>query len=81
MPPELSHGRFFWPLDLSRFPLEGGTGGIWKGVSKLLPQERQRYNQEMTELDREKQVVTFADGRKVGLGLIHASCCPFFGCS
>ena len=24
-----------------RFPLEGGTGAIWKGVSKLLPQDKQ----------------------------------------
>ena len=49
-----------------RFPLEGGTGGIWKGVAKLLPPERQRYNSRMTALDREAQVATFADGRKVG---------------
>ena len=29
------------PNAVFRFPLEGGTGAIWKGVSKLLPQEKQ----------------------------------------
>jgi hypothetical protein len=24
-----------------RFPLEGGTGAIWKAVSRLLPEEKQ----------------------------------------
>lgn len=29
------------PNAVFRFPLEGGTGGIWKGVAKLLPQRHQ----------------------------------------
>ena len=29
------------PNAVFRFPLEGGTGGIWKGVAKLLPQDKQ----------------------------------------
>ena len=29
------------PNAVFRFPLEGGTGAIWKGVSKLLPQDKQ----------------------------------------
>lgn len=29
------------PNAVFRFPLEGGTGGIWKGVARLLPQDRQ----------------------------------------
>ena len=29
------------PNAVFRFPLEGGTGGIWKGVAKLLPQSNQ----------------------------------------
>ena len=28
------------PNAVFRFPLEGGTGGIWKAVAKLLPQEK-----------------------------------------
>ena len=29
------------PNAVFRFPLEGGTGAIWKGVAKLLPQDKQ----------------------------------------
>ena len=29
------------PNAVFRFPLEGGTGGIWKGVARLLPQSQQ----------------------------------------
>lgn len=29
------------PNAVFRFPLEGGTGGIWKGVARLLPQDKQ----------------------------------------
>lgn len=28
------------PNAVFRFPLEGGTGGIWKAVASVLPQER-----------------------------------------
>lgn len=48
-----------------RFPLEGGTGGIWKKVAKLLPPERQRYGCQLVGLDKDRQVATFADGRQV----------------
>ena len=49
-----------------RFPLEGGTGGIWKGVAALLPKARQSYGQTLVGLDKEKQIAKFADGRQVG---------------
>lgn len=29
------------PNAVFRFPLEGGTGAIWKGVARLLPKEKQ----------------------------------------
>ena len=29
------------PNAVFRFPLEGGTGAIWKGVAKLLPKDKQ----------------------------------------
>lgn len=34
---------------------EGGTGGIWKAVAKLLPAERQRYKKELVSIDKEAQ--------------------------
>lgn len=49
------------------FPLEGGTGGIWKAVARLLPPERQRYGRRLTGIDKERQVATFDDGRQVRL--------------
>ena len=29
------------PNAIFRFPLQGGTGAIWKGVAKLLPKDKQ----------------------------------------
>ena len=29
------------PNAIFRFPLQGGTGAIWKGVSRLLPKDKQ----------------------------------------
>ena len=45
-----------------RFPLEGGTGAIWRGVSALLPTARQRFGAEVTAIDDERRTVTLADG-------------------
>ena len=44
------------PNAVFRFPLEGGTGGIWKAVAALLPAERQRYNAEVAAIDKDAQV-------------------------
>lgn len=50
-----------------RFPLEGGTGAIWKGVAKLLPKENQRYGpkNQVMGIDKDAQVVTLQDGKKI----------------
>lgn len=53
------------PNAVFRFPQEGGTGGIWTAVAKLLPSERQRYKKELVGLDKEAQVATFSDGSKI----------------
>ncbi|KAL4858913.1 hypothetical protein ACK3TF_001285 [Chlorella vulgaris] len=53
------------PNAVFRFPREGGTGGIWKGVAKLLPAERQRYCANLVSLDQERQVAKFEDGRQI----------------
>lgn len=41
----------------------GGTGGIWKGVAALLPQERIHYGKEMKQIDLDNRIATFHDGR------------------
>ena len=50
-----------------RFPAEGGTGGIWKKVSKLLPAEKQQYGSgnAIVAIDQDAKFVTTASGRKI----------------
>jgi protoporphyrinogen oxidase len=48
-----------------RFPKQGGTGGIWKAVSKLLPAEKQRYNCTAVGIDPQRRLVSFADGSSI----------------
>lgn len=45
-----------------RFPLTGGTGGIWTKVAAMLPKEKQRYNKKVVNLNKEEKKVTFEDG-------------------
>ena len=53
------------PNAVFRFPHEGGTGGIWTKVAKLLPEEKQRYNCKVVSHDLDGQSVTLANGRKI----------------
>ncbi len=55
-----------------RFPARDGTGGIWIAVSDTLPEEKKRYGKhgEVTKVDAEKKVVTFADGTTIGYGTL-----------
>ena len=51
------------PNAVFRFPLEGGTGGIWKGVARLLPQDKQVSTYPTSSLSvfiSELQLTTFA---------------------
>jgi protoporphyrinogen oxidase len=50
---------------LCRFPKLGGTGGIWKAVSKLLPESKQRYNYTAVDLDISNRIVSFSDGSTI----------------
>lgn len=50
------------PNAVFRFPQEGGTGAIWKKVSKLLPTDRQRYNSKVEVLNAAEKNVVLADG-------------------
>lgn len=53
------------PNAVFRFPTRGGTGAIWKGVAKLLPAEKQRYKQTVTNIDKDAKEVTLSDGKKI----------------
>eukprot|EP01041_Mallomonas_annulata_P010741 gene10741-22438_t len=54
------------PNAVFRFPQNGGTGAIWKGVStRLLPQDKQRYGIKVQNIDFDKQILFLSDGTSV----------------
>jgi protoporphyrinogen oxidase len=48
-----------------RFPKKGGTGGIWRSVSKLLPPAQQRFNAVIMSLDVENRAARCSDGTTI----------------
>ena len=50
------------PNAVFRFPLHGGTGGIWKKVCEALPQERVAFNKQLVGIDFDMRVARFGDG-------------------
>jgi protoporphyrinogen oxidase len=50
------------PNAVFRFPKQGGTGAIWKGVARLLPQEKQMYGSVVVAINAENRHVTLSDG-------------------
>ncbi|TQS32846.1 hypothetical protein Golomagni_06826, partial [Golovinomyces magnicellulatus] len=51
-----------------KFPARDGTGGIWIAVADTLPKEKKRFNKqgEVTKIDADKKIVSFADGSTIG---------------
>ncbi|GAA5873971.1 hypothetical protein JCM8547_001591 [Rhodosporidiobolus lusitaniae] len=48
-----------------RFPARDGTGGIWKAVSKTLPQERFLFNKSVKRIEGEKKIAHLSDGTTI----------------
>ncbi|PLW15812.1 hypothetical protein PCANC_01371 [Puccinia coronata f. sp. avenae] len=48
-----------------KFPAHGGTGQIWKAVSRCIPQERFRFGRRLVSVDGQKRVASFDDGSTV----------------
>ena len=48
-----------------RFPKNGGTGAIWRGVAALLPRARLRFGCRVVGVDKDARVVTLASGTRV----------------
>jgi protoporphyrinogen oxidase len=48
-----------------RFPLEGGTGAIWRSVSEQLPAARQRFGRRLVSVHTGRRVARFDDGETV----------------
>ena len=53
------------PNNLFRFPARGGTGAIWKAVSKRLPAERQRFGARVAAVDASRRAVVLSDGETI----------------
>lgn len=51
------------PNAVFRFPKQGGTGAIWKGVAALLPAENQLYKATVTAIDKDAKQVVLSDGQ------------------
>ncbi|HET9317532.1 MAG TPA: FAD-dependent oxidoreductase [Vicinamibacteria bacterium] len=45
-----------------RFPRVGGTGAIWRGVARLLPDDRLRFGATVSSIDLARRQVVLADG-------------------
>ena len=51
------------PLTRSAFFSQGGTGGIWKNVSKnCVPQDKQQYNSKVVKINAAEKKVTLDNG-------------------
>ena len=48
-----------------KFPLQGGTGAIWKGLLAQLPRQRCQFSDEVVSIDGRKRVLRLASGRTV----------------
>jgi protoporphyrinogen oxidase len=46
-----------------RFPLQGGTGRIWRTIAERLPAERLHVGAEVVAVDSQKRIVHLRDGR------------------
>ena len=63
----LNQDQVSWgPNRRFRFPLEGGTGSIWRSLGKRIPQSKFRLLSPVNSIDAQRRIVGLADGRKVG---------------
>src|SRR5439155_1329890 len=53
------------PNNMFRFPLDGGTGAIWKGVAAVLPAEQVLFGAEVVAVRLEERVVELREGRRM----------------
>lgn len=50
------------PNNKFRFPLHGGTGAIYEGLYKAVPQKHFKFNASVVHIDADKKVLKLADG-------------------
>jgi protoporphyrinogen oxidase len=53
------------PNSTFRFPLNGGTGAIWRAIAGRLPSARLQFNRKVTRVDPSRREVEFSNGDRV----------------
>ena len=53
------------PNSTFRFPLNGGTGAIWRAVASMLPAPQQHYNRRIASVDPANHQIELADGERI----------------
>ena len=61
------------PNSQFRFPLRGGTGAIWEGVTKLLLPERLRFGCRVTEIDTTQKTIKLHSGERLSFDTLISS--------
>ena len=56
-----------------RYPAFGGTGAIWQGVARQLPEENLQFNQSIVSINMSERVATLADGNTVAYNHLFTS--------
>jgi protoporphyrinogen oxidase len=54
------------PNNTFRFPLQGGTGAIWRRLAETIPAVHQCYSESVTRVDASARTLTTSRGRTVG---------------
>ena len=53
-----------------KFPVHGGTGGIWKAVAKNLPADKVKYKASATKVNTDTKIITLASGEQFSYDVI-----------
>lgn len=68
-------GRTGWgPNAAFRYPAQGGTGAIWNGVARLLPDGLVRHGQVVAGVNPSARHLTLASGERLGYDVLVATC-------
>jgi protoporphyrinogen oxidase len=59
----LSQDELGWgPNNTFRFPMNGGTGAIWRRLAEVLPQEKFQFSKKVTKIDVIQKLISYEDG-------------------
>lgn len=61
------------PNSTFRFPLNGGTGAIWRSIASLLPADRLRFGEHVASVDPSNHYVELRNGTRVDYDVLISS--------